>query len=153
LPGKDKLQAVREMQPPSSVTEVRQFLGLCNYFRTHVRNFSALAGPLNFLTSKKAGWRGGPLPPDAKASFHALKDALISEPVVAYPRSDRQFHLYVDAATGGANNSGGFGAILGQLNNDKQLQVVAYASRSLKDHEKNYTPYLAELNAAAWAID
>jgi hypothetical protein len=73
--------------------------------------------------------------------------------VVAYPCSDRQFHLYVDAATGGANNSGGFGAILGQLNNDNQLQVVAYASQSLKDHEKNYTPYLAELNATAWAID
>ncbi len=54
LPGKDKLQAVRDMQPPTSVTEVRQFLGLCNYFRTHVRNFSSLAGPLNFLTSKKA---------------------------------------------------------------------------------------------------
>jgi hypothetical protein len=55
LPGKDKLQAVKDMKPPTSVTEVRQFLGLCNYFRTHVRNFSTLAGPLNFLTSKKAG--------------------------------------------------------------------------------------------------
>jgi hypothetical protein len=42
---------------------------------------------------------------------------------------------------------------LGQLDSKNQLQVVTYASRSLKDHEKNYTPYLAELNAAAWAID
>ncbi len=67
-----------------------------------------LAGPLNFLTSKKAGWRGGPLPPDAKKSFEDLKQALINEPVVAYPQSDRQFHLYVDTATGGATSSGGF---------------------------------------------
>ncbi len=141
------------MKPPISVTEVRQFLGLCNYFRTHVRNFSMLAGPLNFLTSKKAGWRGGPLPPDAKKSFEDLKLALINEPVVAYPRSDRQFHLYMDAATGGATSSGGFGAILGQPNDHNKLQVVAYASRSLKDHERNYTPYLAELSAATWAID
>ena len=153
LPGKDKLQAVADMKPPTSVTEVRQFLGLCNYFRTHVRNFSTLAGPLNFLTSKKAGWRGGPLPPDAKASFNSLKQALTNEPIVAYPRNDRQFHLYVDAATGGANSSGGFGAILGQPDDKGRLQVIAYASRSLKQHEKNYTPYLAELNAAAWAID
>jgi hypothetical protein len=153
LPGKDKLQAVRDMKPPTSVTEVRQFLGLCNYFRTHVRNFSTIAGPLNFLTSKKAGWRGGPLPPDAKNSFQLLKEALTKEPVVAYPKSDRKFHLYVDAATGGANNSGGFGAILGQPDDKNNLQVVAYASRSLKDHERNYTPYLAELSAAAWAID
>jgi len=49
--------------------------------------------------------------------------------------------------------SGGFGAILGQHNDKGQLQVVAYASRSLKDHERNYTPYLAEMNAASWAID
>ena len=153
LPGKDKLQAVKEMQPPTNVTEVRQFLGLCNYFRTHVKNFSTLAGPLNFLTSKKAGWRGGPLPPDAKDSFNKLKQCLTSEPVVAYPRKDRQFHLYVDAATGGTNSSGGFGAILGQPDEKGRLHVVAYASRSLKDHERNYTPYLAEQSAAAWAID
>jgi len=42
LPGTDKLKAVRDMPPPSSVTQVRQFLGLCNYFRTHVRNFASL---------------------------------------------------------------------------------------------------------------
>ena len=153
LPGKDKLQAVRDMSPPTTVTEVRQFLGLCNYFRTHVRNFSMIAGPLNFLTSKKAGWRGGPLPLDAKTSFDKLKKALISEPVVAYPRADRQYHLYVDAATGGINTSGGFGAVLGQPDDKGELHVVAFASRSLKDHERNYTPYLAELSAAAWAID
>ncbi len=41
----------------------------------------------------------------------------------------------------------------GQLNDHNKLQVVAYASRSLKDHERNYTPYLAELSAAVWAID
>jgi len=68
------------------------------------RNFSTIAGPLNLLTSKKAGWRGGPLPPDAKRSFYELQKALMSNPIVAYPRTDRQFHLIVDAATGGARN-------------------------------------------------
>jgi len=106
LPGKDKLQAVREIKPPSSVTEVRQFLGLCNYFRTHVRNFASIAGPLNLLTSKRAGWKGGPLPPDAKRSFLQLQKALITNPIVAYPRNDRPFHLIVDAATGGQKHQG-----------------------------------------------
>ena len=153
LPGTDKLKAVREMQPPSSITQVRQFLGLCNFFRTHVKNFSTIASPLNRLTSKKTGWLGGKLPPDALEAFHTLKKALISNPVVAYPRPDRQFSLIVDAATGGTETKGGFGAILCQPNDTGDLQVVAYASRSLKDHERNYTPYLAEMNAAAWAID
>ena len=153
LPGSDKLRAVKEMDPPVSVTQVRQFLGLCNYFRTHVKNFSMIAAPLNRLTSKKTGWLGGALPADAKQAFQQLKTALVSQPVVAYPRNDRPFSLIVDAATGGAESKGGFGAILCQANDQQQLQVVAYASRSLKDHEKNYTPYLAEMNAAAWAID
>jgi len=153
LPGTDKLKAVRDMPPPSSVTHVRQFLGLCNYFRTHVRNFAQISSPLNRLTSKKTGWAGGPLPPDAKAAFHTLKAALCSNPVVAYPKITKPFILIVDAATGGADSNGGFGAILGQNDENGNLQVTAYASRSLKDHEKNYTPYLAEMNAAAWAID
>jgi len=153
LPGTDKLKAVRDMAAPINVTQIRQFLGLCNYFRTHVRNFSTIAGPLNTLTSKNSGWKGGPLPPDAKLAFHQLKDALCSNPVMAYPRMDRPFHLIVDAATGGQDTKGGFGAILAQENNAGKMHAIAYASRSLKTHEKNYNPYLAEMNAAAWGID
>jgi hypothetical protein len=153
LPGTDKLRAVREMAPPTSITQVRQFLGLCNFFRTHVRNFSQIASPLNWLTSKKVGWAGGKLPPDAMELFKKLQQALISNPVIAYPRPNQPFSLIVDAATGGAEMKGGFGAISCQPNEKGELQVVAYASQTLKDHEKNYTPYLAEMNAAAWAVD
>jgi hypothetical protein len=109
---------------------------------------------LNKLTSKKAGWPGGKLPPDALQSFHVLKEALISNPVVVvYPKPDKPFSVIVDAATGDTDTKGGFGAILCQPDDRGDLKVVAYASRSLKDHEKNYTPYLAEMNAAAWAIN
>ena len=38
LPGADKLKAVRNSEPPKNVHEVRQFTGLCNFFRSHVRN-------------------------------------------------------------------------------------------------------------------
>jgi len=153
LPGLDKLKAVKEMQPPITITQIRQFLGLCNYFRTHVKNFSSIAAPLNLLTSKKTGWKGGTLPPDAKSAFLQLQSALVSEPVMAYPRQDRPFHLIVDAATGGQDTKGGFGSILCQENNEGKMCAIAYASRSLKDHERNYNPYLAEMNAAAWAIE
>jgi len=50
LPGKDKLQAVAATPPPANVHQVRQFLGLCNFFRTHIHNFSLLSGLLNKLT-------------------------------------------------------------------------------------------------------
>jgi len=63
LPGVDKLQAVRDMKPPTSVTEVRQFLGLCNYFRTHVRNFPQLRDLLIFSPVKKLDGEAVPFPP------------------------------------------------------------------------------------------
>jgi hypothetical protein len=59
LPGKDKLAAVRNSEPPTSVHQVRQFLGLVNFFRTHIRNFSMIASPLTQLTRKDTPWRGG----------------------------------------------------------------------------------------------
>jgi hypothetical protein len=58
LPGKDKLQAVAATPPPAYVHQVRQFLGLCNFFRTHICNFSILSGPLNKLTCKDCRGKG-----------------------------------------------------------------------------------------------
>ena len=58
LPGADKLKCVREALPPKNVHEIRQFLGLANFFRSHVRNFASISAPLNKLTRKEVNWRG-----------------------------------------------------------------------------------------------
>jgi Reverse transcriptase (RNA-dependent DNA polymerase) len=85
IPGTDKLKAVKNAPPPSNVQEVRQFLGLCNFFRGHVRNFAQLTSPLTSLTKKDCTWKGGTLPPDALQAFLELQSYLCSEPVVDYP--------------------------------------------------------------------
>ena len=59
LPGVDKLKCVRDAPPPSNVTQIKQFLGLANFFRTHVRNFSLISNPLTKLTRKDSPWKGG----------------------------------------------------------------------------------------------
>ncbi|MGV1013304.1 MAG: reverse transcriptase family protein, partial [Flavobacterium sp.] len=56
LPGTDKLAAVKNAAPPTNVHQIRQFLGLANFFRTHIRNFSLISSPLNALTRKDAHW-------------------------------------------------------------------------------------------------
>ena len=152
LPGIDKLKVVREAKPPTTVTQIRQFLGLCNFFRSHVRNFAQISAPLNQLTRKDTGWRGGELPKEARDGFFELRSALISEPIVSYPRKDRPYSLIVDASTGGEGFEGGFGAILCQQDKGGNFHVIAYASRGLQTHEKNYTPYLAEMMSAVWAM-
>ena len=163
LPGRDKLGAVRGATPPKDVHQVRQFLGLVNFFRNHVRNFSMIASPLTQLTRKDVAWRGGVLPPEALQAFNELKQILCSEPIVAYPRQDRPYSLIVDAAAGVTKvnskgertfrQEGGLGAILCQPDDRGELHVIAYASRALSEHEKNYSPFLLEMMACCWGID
>ena len=153
LPGKDKLKCVRDALPPRNVHEVRQFLGLANFFRSHVRNFASISAPLNKLTRKDINWRNGILPPDALQAFNELKTALISEPVVAYPRADKPYALIVDSATGNDTKEGGIGAILCQADDNGNFNVISYASRSLSKHEKNYSAFLIELTGCAWGIE
>ena len=152
-PGEDKIKAVREFPPPRTPKAIREFTGLVNYFRHMVPGYSYLSGYLSHLLTKKAGWEGGQLPEKAMWAFNKLKESLCSEPLLAYPRNDREFTLAVDAATGDTTNPGGLGAVLTQKNDKGQECVVSYASRSLRDHEKNYSVFLLEQLAATWAID
>jgi len=112
-----------------------------------------LSGPLNKLTRKDCPWQGGELPPDAFKAYKELKHILVSEPIVDYPCKNRRYSLIVDAATGSDNNDGGLGAILTQTDENGKERVIAYASRALIKHEKNYTPFLLEMLAASWAMD
>ena len=152
-PGVDKLKAVEQTNPPSTVHEIRQFLGLCNFFRTHVRNFAQITAPLTALTRKDCTWKGGPLPPEALRAFRELQSQLCSEPVMAYPRRDRQYALITDACLGLDGQPGGLGAILAQVDQEGRHHAIAYASRKLQKHEANYTPFLLEMQAAVWGMD
>ena len=152
-PGIDKLKAVGQTSPPANVKEVRQFLGLCNFFRGHVKNFALITHPLTKLTCKESPWKRGPLPPDALKAFRELQTILCSQPVIDYPRKNRPYVLITDASFGDDKTPGGLGAILTQVDENKQHRVIAYASRKLAKHEKNYTPFLLEMQAALWAMD
>ena len=152
-PGIDKLKAVKQTLPPKNVHEIRQFLGLCNFFRNHVRNFAQVTAPLTALTRKDNPWKNGELPIDSLKSFRELQTILCSEPVIGYPRRDRDYALITDAALGDDKNPGGLGAILTQIDQKGEHVVIAYASRKLQKHEKNYTPFLIEMQAAIWGME
>ena len=153
FPGRDKLQAIKNAKPPTDIKMVRSFIGLCNFFRTHIKNFATISQPLTKLTRKDSNFKGGVLPPEAMRAFLQLKLALTSDPVVAYPRNDRNYALIVDASTGTATTEGGMGAILTQIDKNGSFHVISYGSRQLIKHEKNYSPFLLEMAAAVWGMD
>ena len=152
-PGPDKLKAVREFPKPNSVKKIREFIGLCNYFRFLIPDFHKNAAQLTKLLKKDSAYGEGPLPREAQDAFQYLKSRLSAEPVVAHPQKGRPYHLRTDACAGDSLHPGGYGAVLSQVQEDGKERVIAYASRALKTYEENYQPYLLELAAAAWAID
>ena len=127
---------------------VRSFLGLCNFFRTHIKSFHILSQPLNKLLCKNAEWKGGTFPPIALLAFNKLREALCSDPIVAYPQADHLYALIIDASTGTASTPGGMGFILAQTDEQNKFHVISYGSRQLTDAEKNYSPFLLEMQAA-----
>jgi hypothetical protein len=50
-------------------------MGLCNFFRSHVRNFAQIGSPLHKLTLIETKWKGGELPEDCLKAFNQLKMA------------------------------------------------------------------------------
>lgn len=152
-PGRLKLQAVEEFPEPQTPRQIRQFTGLANYFRHMIPHFSLLSGKLTALLCKDNAWKHGPLPIDARKAFKELQRQLTREPILGFPSPARRFFLSTDAAAGDAENPGGLGAMLTQRDEKNVERAIAYASRTLRPNEKNYSAYLLELAAICWAVE
>jgi RNase H-like domain found in reverse transcriptase len=113
-------------------------------------HFAVITALLFKLTRKNTGYKGGPLPPAAMDAFINLRKQLILEPVMAFPWTDWQYVLITDANTSTADTPGGLGAILTQVDQDRKFYAISFTSQQLKDHEKNYSPFLLEAAAAVW---
>jgi len=146
-PGKEKTAAVVNFPTPSTVQEIRRFLGMANYFRSHIPHFAQKSKPLNELTRKSSEWReGNDLPAAAARAFQDIKNALSKEPIIALPQPNLPFTLETDGS------SKGLGACLTQQQGNK-VNVIAYASRALQKHEANYPAFLLEQAAAVFGIE
>ena len=89
-----KVQEVLEWKAPTTVTEVRSFLGLAGYYRRFIPDFSKIAKPMTRLLQKdeKFVWT-----PKCEEAFHTLWTLLTSAPVLAQPDIEKPFDVYCDA--------------------------------------------------------
>ena len=133
-----KTDAVPNWNRPTNPTEVWSFLGLASYYRRFVEGFSRIASPLTELTRKdiKFIWQD-----KHESAFQKLKEKLTTAPVLVIPKSGEQFTIYSDASYQG------LGCAL-MLNGN----VIAYGSRQLRPHEKNYPTHDLEFAAIIFAL-
>ena len=116
-----KIEAITEWQRPTTVPEVRSFLGLAGYYKRFVKDFSKIDASLTKLTQKnvKVVWTDR-----CEEHFQLLKDLLTSIPVLTLPSGDEGYTVYCDASRVG------LGCVL--MQNGK---VIAYASCQLNKHK------------------
>jgi hypothetical protein len=133
-----KVQEVMDWKPPSSVHQIRSFLGLASYYRHFIPDFSRIAKPMTELLKKgvKFSWNE-----NCDKAFHILRAHLTTALVLAQLDTSRPFDVYYDAS--GTR----LGCVLMQDN-----RVIAYASRALRTHEQNYPTHDLELAAVIHAL-
>ena len=112
--------------------------GLAGYYRRFVKGFSMIATPMTKLLQKdvKFEWTE-----KCQKSFDQLKTFLTEAPILVQPESGKEFVIYSDASLLG------LGCVLMQ-----EVRIVAYASRQLKPHEKNYPTHDIEIAAIVFAL-
>jgi Reverse transcriptase (RNA-dependent DNA polymerase) len=75
-PGKNKLNEIKDAKPPTEIKMIRSLVGLCNFFQTHIKEFTLIVAPLFKLTRKDSGYKSGPSPEQAIQAFYALQKQL-----------------------------------------------------------------------------
>jgi len=139
----EKIKAISEWPVPSSVKDLRKFLGLANYLHKYTKNHAHLVHPLTNLLRKDSPWSWDD---KQQAAFDALKKSLQEAPILALPNYAKLFHVVCDAS------QYAIGCALMQHDDDGRERVISYQSRQLKPAERNYPVHDKELLAMKYAL-
>ena len=141
------VEQIRDAKRPETIKQLREFLGLANFQRKFVPNFSMIQKPLSEKLrgrgSRKLQWTD-----DMDDAFEAIKQKLQEDVILSYPDysdSAAPLQLYVDASGVGA------GACLCQ-EQDGETRIIAYSSTTFGSVEANYSTIERELSALRWGV-
>lgn len=138
-PDPDKVEAIKSMQPPQSVSEVRSLVGMVQYISRFIPDYATITAPLRDLTKKDATWIWGK---EQQKALDRLKSELIGSRVMTYFDPRKKTEIIADASPVGLG---------GMLMQDGK--VISYASRALSEVEKRYSQTEREMLAAVWSAE
>ena len=143
-PNSKGIEAITSMEPPTSTTSLKRFLGLCNFFRDYIPNMPSRTQHLRQLLKKDTPFAWSP---NHTMEFEDLKQAVTGPDVLLHhPDWNSEFELHVDASKLGC------GAMLAQWK-DHQLRPVRFASRAFTPAESRWHTLQQELFAVKWGLE
>lgn len=141
-----KMKYITKWPTPKNGKDIQRFLGLCNWYRRHIKNFSHIAAPLSALLAKKyknnIEWND-----KCESAFKQLKKVLTQPPVLRRPQWNSPMILLCDASDIGV------GAALTQIDDKGEEYVIEYYSAKLNECEIKYSPTEKECLAVIKAIE
>ncbi|CAM5173325.1 unnamed protein product, partial [Eretmochelys imbricata] len=144
-PEPANVEVIRDWPAPRTKKQVQAFIGMAGYYRRFVPHFSAMATPITELCKKgkpdKVVWTE-----QCQEAFRALKEALVSGPVLANPDFDKPFVVFTDAS------DTGLGAVLMQEDEKGERHPIVYLSKKLLPREQRYAAVEKECLAMVWAL-
>jgi hypothetical protein len=133
-----KVTTILDWKAPKDVRGIKSFIGMAGYYRRFIKGFSKIVRPMKALLAKKVEFEWTPA---CQKSFETLKEKLTTTLVLILPDVHKPFLVYCDASYTG------LGCVLMQ-----EGRVVAYSSRQLKIHKKNYPTHDLELADVVHAL-
>lgn len=142
-PLPDNLNSIKCFPVPNTLRKLRRFLGLANYYRDFIPNFSGIVAPLTDLTKYRHKFKWNSL---AQSAFDLIKAKLLSDVMLKHPNFEELFYLNTDAS------SIAVGAALLQKDENGILRPISYFSYKLKPHEKKWPAIHLEAYAILLAV-
>ena len=134
-----KVEAVKNLTVPKTVTDIRSFIGFTNYYRRFIKDYAKVARPLNILISGENAAK-------KKKLVEWDEQCQKATPILAYADYKKEFQSHMDAC------EKGLGGVLYQKDENGLQRVIAYASQSLSHTERNYPAHKLEFLALKWAV-
>lgn len=143
-PGQRKIDAVASFPTPTTVHQVRQFIGLASFFRRFIPNFASIAKPLTMLTKSNTPWSWTE---DQRGAFETIKAQLTQRPLLALYDPSYLTEVHCDAS------KLGLGGILLQRAEEKSpARPVAYFSKQTAKEEEFLHSYELETLAVVCSL-
>ena len=139
-----KTEAIQKMKSPTTVTELRRFMGMINQLNKFSPHIAEMSQPLRELLKSNSMlvWT-----PNHEEALGKLKEEIASPRVLAHYNLNAETKISADASTHG------LGAVLLQWQENREWKPVAFASRTLSDTESRYAQIKKEALALVWSAE